>query len=213
MPHQLLKKIIGILASVFIISVAYYGTFLPLKKSQSFISALRNLRSATSLQEFERILSEPLGIPSPIGQEELVRNSANVALSIVQQNNKPEIISAVVDYVEEKFAPLIARGTGMSFEQNLYILATINQLAFAKTGQANYFLAAKKYYSRGLELGPKRPQFLYGMFDVYRTEGNVEASKAIAAQILSQWPDDERTREGLQKFLDFIAAQEKATNK
>jgi hypothetical protein len=207
--NSALKKILAVLAAVFILSVAYYGSYLPLRKSQAFIDALRNLRSAKSLAEFEQTISTPLDMPSPIGQEELVRNSANVILGLVRQNDKPEIIAEVVSYIENYYKPVIDRGVGMSFEQNLYILGAINEMAFVKTKDVKYFAAAKKYYSEGLGLGPKRPQFLYGMFDIYRIEGNVDGVKAIAGQILSQWPGDDSIKQGLSSFLSQVLTNRK----
>ncbi|MEK7195612.1 MAG: hypothetical protein AAB655_02875 [Patescibacteria group bacterium] len=201
---NLTRKIIGVLICVFILSIAYYGTYLPLKKSRSFIEAMKSMRYAKSVDDFKSIASVPLDIPSPIGQEELVRNIANAALNLVQRTDDTAIINAVMDFIEERYRPVIDRGRGMSFEQNLYILGAMNETAFVKTKEKKYFDAAKIYYSMGLELGPKRPQFLYGMFDIYRLEGNVDGAKGIAERILSQWPNDARIGEGLNDFLAKI---------
>ncbi|MBU6500527.1 MAG: hypothetical protein KGJ89_03685 [Patescibacteria group bacterium] len=198
------KKVIGILVSVFILSIAYYGTYLPLRKSQAFIDSLKNLNSVNSLTAIEQELSGPLNMPSPIGKEELVRNVANIFLSSLQQNNDPKAIDEIVGYVEKNFQPIVDYGRGMSFEQNMYILGAINEFAFVKTHDAKFLEASQRYYERGLELGPNRPQFLYGMFDIYRIEGNVEGAKTIASKILSQWPDDTRTQEGLAQFLSTV---------
>jgi hypothetical protein len=210
---QPLKKIVAVLIVVFIFSIAYYGNFLPLRMSQTFIDTLRGLQAIKSLQGFEDSVSVPLDIPSPIGKEELVRNVASVVMNLVQQNDKPEVIAEVIKFLDHYYDPIIARGVGMSFEQNLYVLGTINQFAFVKTNDVNYFKKAKQYYEQGLALGPNRPQFLYGVFDIYRTEGNVEKSKEVADKILTQWPDDQRIRDGLAKFLDFIAHQPTSTGK
>lgn len=204
MKNTLIKKIIGVLAVAFILSVAFYGTFLPMRKSQLFIQTMKNLKSAKSLTELEDAISVPLDATSPIGQEELVRNSTNIFLNLVQQNDRPEVIAELINYAEKYYNPIIERGRGMSFEQNLYLLGALNESAFIKTRDPKYLAASKRYYLQGLELGPKRPQFLYGMFDVYRTEGNIEGAKKIADQLLSQWPDDERAKKGLQDFFDYL---------
>jgi hypothetical protein len=90
----------------------------------------------------------------------------------------------------------------MSFGQNLYLLGALNEVALVKTRDPKYLVAAKRYFLMGLERGPKRPQFLYGMFDVYRAEGDVVKTQEIANQILAQWPTDERTRQALAEFLE-----------
>ena len=207
MNHSIMKKAIGVLIAVFILSVSFYGSFLPMRKSQIFISAMQYLKSVKSVSDLKDVLDAPLAAPSPIGQEELVRTATNVVLNLVQQNDKPEIIAELVNYVEKYYRPIAERGRGMSFEQNLYLLGALNETAYIKTNDIRYLQVAKGYYLKGLELGPKRPQFLYGMFDVYRTEGDVNNAKAVAGQILSQWPGDERASRGLQDFLDYVQAQ------
>lgn len=209
MNNPLTKKSIGVLTTAFILSVAFYGTFLPMRKSQMFIGVMQNLRSQNlrslrSIVDFENALSVPLDAFSPVGQEELVRDTTSIILGLVQQNDEPEVINELMSYAEKYSAPIVERGRGMGFEQNLYLLGALNKAAFLKTKDVKYLQAAHKYYSQGLDLGPKRPQFLYGMFDIYRVEGNVEGAKAIANQILSQWPNDERVSKGLQEFLDYV---------
>jgi hypothetical protein len=201
-----LKKVIAVLVAAFILSIAYYGTYLPLHKSQSFIVALRSLRPGQQVQDFEDTMSAVFEIPSPVGQEELVRNTANIVLNIIQQTNDPKIISRAIAFIENHYQPIIDRDRGMSFEQNLFILGTINEIAFSKTRDVRFLEKSAKFYARGLELGPKRPQFLYGMFDIHRITGNVDGAKKIAAQILDQWPWDARTRDGLEAFLKLVAA-------
>lgn len=201
-----LKKIIGVLLAAFIVSIAYYGTYLPFMKSEAFISALQKMRGLSSLTEIEKTISAPINISSPIGQEELVRNSANFFLDSLRQNSDPKIIGEIVRYVESNYQPITDYGRGMSYEQNMYILGAINEFAFVKTHDPKFLEDSQGYYSEGLRLGPKRPQFLYGMFDIYRIEGNVDGAKQIAAQILSQWPTDARTSEGLAQFLATVAS-------
>lgn len=202
-----IKKVVGIALALCILGIAYYGSYLPLKKSKAFIQTLRSLSTARSFGDFTKAMSIPLNIPSPIGQEELVRNLGNIVLGVVERSGSPpELIAGSIEYLESYYRPIIERGRGMSFSQNLYLLGVTNQLAFANTKQIKYFEAAKRYYEDGLRLGPGRPQFLYGVFDIYRTENNVPRAKQVGEQILSQWPQDERARRGLEDFLKTRSA-------
>ncbi|RJQ29470.1 hypothetical protein C4571_01340 [Candidatus Parcubacteria bacterium] len=200
--NKTLKGVIAVILSLITLCVLYYGSYLPFKKSRAFISTLRELGAAKSFQEFTEKLSVPLDMPSPIGQEELVRNAGSAVLNIVIGNgaNNPALVAAAVKYLEDYYSPIIESGSGMSFEQNLYILGLVNQVAFEHTRDPRYFDAAKRYYSQGLALGPRRPQFLYGIFDIYRVEGNLEKVRETANQILAQWPGDEKIR----KFLEEL---------
>lgn len=204
-----MKKVISVVASAVLMLLAYYGSYLPLRKSQFFISAMEDIRSVTSVQEFEDRFSVPLNAPSPIGQEELVRNFANFALSTVQRAKRPELGRAISKYVDAYYAPIIARGRGMSFNQNLYVLGAWNEVVYVQTRDPAYLTQAKKYFEQSLELGPFRPQALYGLFDIYRLAGDAAGATAIGQRILDQWPTDARTAQALKAFL--AAQQPKGT--
>lgn len=200
-PHL---KIFGVIAIGFLIFAAYYGSYLPMRKSQIFINSLRSIRSVSSLEEIEKIISVSLDRPSPVGQEELVRNFTNVALDLASRTDDPTVVFQIMDFVEGYFGPIIKREKGMSFGQDLYLLGALNEVAFLKTKDQKYFERSKFYFEKGHELGPRRPQPLYGLLDIYRIEGNVQKVQETANQILSQWPDDERTKLVLADFLARI---------
>ena len=170
----------------------------------------------TSVAEVEQAFEIPFSIPSPIGHEEIVRHFSSLILSTVQRFG-PEQTSATVELVNhavESFRPNLDRQRGMSFNQNLYVLGSLNQVAFLQTKDAKYLEEAKKYYLLGHELSPKRPQFLYGLFDLYRIEGDVEKTTEVTNQILSLWPNDERTKKLFGEFLTSkgISTTTKKTN-
>src|ERR1700722_6844005 len=185
------KKIIAIVVSVVILAFSYYGSYLPLRKAEIFIATLQGLQTTppTSLQDLETRLSVPLDYPSPIGQEELVRNTANSVLNFVQQSPNATSTDALVSFMMDYYNPILVRGKGMSFGQDLYLVGAVNEIAFAQTGQSDFLSTAQQYYEEGEALGPNRPQPLYGLFDVYRAEGNVASTTAIADTIIKNWND------------------------
>lgn len=198
------SKIFGIVAVGFLIFTAYYGSYLPMRKSQIFIGSLRSIQSAGSLDEMKKIVSASFDLRSPIGQEELVRNFTNIALDLTNKNSDPAIISQIINFVDGYYGPIIERGKGMSFGQDLYLLGALNEVAFLKTKDQSYFVKSKFYFEKAHELGPERPQPLYGLLDIYRIEGNVQKVQETAGQILSQWPSDERTKAALDDFLERV---------
>lgn len=205
-----LKKLIAVVFSGFILFLMYYGSYLPLRKSRIFISSLRNIGSVRSPQDLAEVLTPPLEAPSPIGQEELVRNISNLILDMTRQGASGEFLAQSLDFLEQYYAPIINRGKGMSFEQNLYLLGTLNEYAFLQTKNPKYFLAAKTYYLKGYELGPKRPQFLYGLFDIYRFEKNIPELDKVKNQIMAQWPDDARTKQVYDQYMQELAKEKTA---
>ncbi|MBM3256805.1 MAG: tetratricopeptide repeat protein [Candidatus Liptonbacteria bacterium] len=208
-----IKKVISIIAVLFLAFIAYYGSYLPYEKSHSFIRTVRGMNGARSLEEFKDLFRVPLDIPSPIGQEELVRNMASEVASFISQgSSSAEIEEELVYFVEEYFNPIVAREKGMSFEQDLYILSTLRRILFNHTKKAGHLDAAEKYFLKGLELGPRRPQFLYGLLDVYLIRRDAERSKLLADQIYAQWPSDNRVAELLKAIEAGVITSSTATS-
>ena len=201
------KKVIAVVVSIAILSIAYYGSYRPLRKAQSFIATLQSLQSspASSLTDLENRLSVPLDYASPIGQEELVRNAANSVLTFVQNSQNATATVELVNYITSYYNPIISQGKGMSFGQDLYLMGAINELSFAHTGIVGFLQAAQTYYEEANQLGPDRPQALYGLFDVYRAEGNVPKATAVAQHILKNWPGDQNVQAALAAFLTQAA--------
>ena len=186
------KQVIAVVVSILVAGVAVYGSYFPMRKAEIFIATLQGLQAqpVSSLNELESRLAVPLDYTSPIGQEELVRNTANNILGFISQGADPTSTAVLVSFLNSYYAPIIARGKGMSFGQDLYLMGAINETAYAHTGNPAYLAAAQKYYEEGVAFGPNRPQALYGLFDVYHAEGNVASSTAIGERILSNWPTD-----------------------
>ena len=199
MPESL-KQIISITVVLIVVFVAYYGTYLPYQKSHAFIVTLGS--KIESLATFKEKFSEVLDVPSPIGQPEIMRNITNTALSVLDQLNDAEAIQSVVSYIEGRHRPLTVGNRGMSFLQDLYVLGTMNELAFVKTQELRYAEAAKKYFLEGYAVNPTRPQFAYALFDIYRIENNVEKAKEMAEHILKLWPTEEKIPKLLEDFLN-----------
>jgi hypothetical protein len=189
---QTIKELTAVISVAFLLFVAWYGSYLPMRKAQIYIGTLKNMQTnpITSLTDLENRLSVPLNYPSPVGQEELVRNMASSVLGFVQQTNDATSTAQLINFTEKYFDPLIARGKGMSFSQDVYLMGIINEIAYTKTGNPKYLSDAQRYYTEAVEIGPNRPQGLYGLFDVYNIEKNIPAAKAIGEKILHNWPMD-----------------------
>jgi hypothetical protein len=178
-----------------------------MRKAEIFIATLKGLQSSpvSSLSELRQRFSVPLDYPSPVGQEELVRNTANNILSFISSGGDATSTAFLVSFLNSYYDPIIAQGKGMSFGQDLYLLGAINETAYAHIGNPTYLMAAQKYYEEAEALGPNRPQSLYGLFDIYRAEGNVASTTVIANKIMANWPTDTTIMPGLQAFLKVAA--------
>jgi hypothetical protein len=205
MEDRTYQRVIAIIIVAAIFGIAIYGSYLPMRKAQMFIATLQALQTqqgqATSLQDLENKLSVPLDYPSPIGQEELVRNMANSVLSFVQQGGDATSTATLIAYLNSYYDPILNAGKGMSFGQDLYLEGAINEIAFAETGDPTYLTAAQKWYSEGETLGPNRPQPLYGLFDVYRAEGDTADAVSVGTTILHNWPTDTNIQQAMASLL------------
>jgi tetratricopeptide (TPR) repeat protein len=181
----------------------FYGSYLPYKKSKTFIDSLNQLKTTQikSFEQLDNIVSSSLKINSPIGQEELVRQFLGIFTGFISQNENPEVIDVLVKYIKTYSDPILNRGKGLSFNQDLYLATNLYLNAYEKTKDQKYLDEAKKYAELSYSLGPKRPQVLYSLFDIYRLENNMEKAKEIGNQILTYWPDDENVKEAYDELL------------
>jgi hypothetical protein len=209
------KITIAVVLSTCILFVAVYGSYLPMEKAQIFIGTLQGFQTQppTSLQDLETRISAGLDYPSPIGQEELVRNTANSVLGLIQRGTDATTTAQLVSFLNGYYNPILVRGRGMSFGQDVYLEGAINEVAFAQTGQPNYLENSLQYYREGNALGPDRPQPLYGLFDVYRAMGNATNTMVIAQKILTNWPTDSNLRQAFAQFLVSMKSQQAGVNK
>ncbi len=207
MEDRTYKITIAVVISAIVIGVSFYGTYLPLRKSQVFINTLESFSTTpvSSIKDLEDRVAVPFDYSAPIGQEELVRNFAGNVLQFAQQAD-PTSTAELISFLNIYFKPILDRGKGMSFGQDLYLAGAINDVAYSRTGNPVFLADAFKYYLEGKALGPNRPQILYGLFDVYRAAGDVTNTKAIAQTILQNWPNDPRVGGDLQSFLAASAA-------
>lgn len=200
------KGTIAVVIAACIAGVSIYGSYLPMRKAQSYIGALQSFQTQppTSLQDLEGRLQPALDAPSPIGQEELVRNTANSVLGLVQHGLDATDTTQLMDFLNSYYDPILAAGKGMSFGQDLYLEGAVNEIAFSQTGNPTYLIQAQHYYQEGHQLGPVRPQPLYGLFDVYRAEGDVTSTETVANEILTNWPTDPSIQAALNQFLTSV---------
>jgi len=201
MPRQI-RQLISLALAVMLALIAVYGTFQPLYKSWLFRQAYEERRTIQTSGQLITRLSEPLDMPSPIGQAELVQGAATAVLSYLQsEGTSRDVAIELVDFLIPYFEPIYERGRGIGYSRNLYFMGTIHVFVYRRTGLALYLTGAENLFLRGLEASPMRPQFLSGLFEVYRLAGDTEKVKMVASVILMQWPDDQRTRTTLAEYL------------
>src|SRR3989338_7256236 len=104
MNHQI-KKVIAASATIFILFIGYYGSYLPMRKSMAYIEAMKSTSKIKTIGDFKSTFDIPLKYPSPIGQEELVRSMANTTNGSIQGVSDPRIVDELMSYTEKYFEP------------------------------------------------------------------------------------------------------------
>lgn len=200
--NPLFKKIVIVMVIVIIVIAIYFGSFLPLRKSQSLVRAMRSVGAARTVDDLEKILSQSLDFYSPVGQDESMRQVATLISDVLtrQKDFPREIADELLNFSVKYFNPVIESGYGGNLSRNFVILGQIYQVAGFRYNDSAYFEKAVDYYKQGLIYSPNRPQFLYNLFNIYLNQKNFASAKEIGEQITRYWPNDNKIKEELNKI-------------
>lgn len=193
------KKTIAVGFAVFAAFFLVYGTYLPLRKSRLYISALQTANKATSLQDFMVPYMTAFEAVSPIGQEEIVRNFANTvgAIATNAKGADPTLIRALGASMDRYSLPLIEERSGLSQAQSFYTFGATYRALDQGDDTTNFRERYHTLLLRGLELSPNRPQFLYGLFDYELHFGSNAEARKYGELILKYWPDDKQVQRAM----------------
>jgi len=185
------KKIISLFSVVVTIFLMYFGSYLPFKKSQLLIDSMMNWQSQKirTLQDFFDNFNKSLNFFSPVGQEESIKILGEQIFPLIQNKPPATIARALVDYLDEEFNRLPEKSS-LGYNQNLLVVASTHEINWFSYKEKKDFELAQRYFLKGLEKSPKRPQFLYGLFELYRLSNLDAQAKLIGEEILKYWPED-----------------------
>ena len=77
-------------------------------------------------------------------------------------------------------------------------MGIIYQTAWLLYRDGDYAATAEELYLNGLEVSPDRPQFLYGLFDLYLSGGREKEALEVGKEIARLWPTDSSVRQRIQ---------------
>lgn len=200
MTSTFLSKLIAVLLFLVIFISWYYGTYLPFRKSQLLILSIQGASAAKSLLDFKDAFSAALDFNSPVGQSESVKHMVNTVFNVVSQLNIPaEGLTDIIGFAEKYSQPILEAKQGDGLTQQFYVVGDLYRAAALKYKNPEYLKKAEEIYKEGLVLSPKRPQFLYGLLQVYLEENNVEGANEIMKKILEYWPNDPEIQKMIKK--------------
>ena len=202
MIDPLIKKTLSILASAVVVVFLYFGAYLPYEKSQKLISSIGNIQNGASLEGYEKAFSSVLDFYSPVGQEESVKQLGNTTLSILssQKNLPKNIAEELLKFNLKYFEPLINDSRGGNASQNILVVGQIYHTLALNYNDLNYLNIAIDYYQKGLVNSPRRPQFLYSLFEAYQAKRDYNLAIKTGEEILKQWPSDMKVKQVVEEM-------------
>ncbi len=186
----------SVLAPILVILAAiglYLGAYLPYAKGGMFISALQQASQAQTLQGLEDAFNSALNFYSPVGQQETERYVGDQIVNILGQKGiTPQISQSLTDYLDRMIHVDHPTDRGLDFTQEYLLLANAHQINWTTTKNPSEFALAEKYYEEGLQISPVRPQFLYGLLQLYLNDGDAAQALQVAEKIHALWPTDDQ---------------------
>jgi len=189
MAFKLLKNISIFLLIIVMILMIYLGVYLPYQKASLYIKAYRAAATVRSFPEFQKVFDEVLNFYSPVGQAEVVKFLSNEILNMVQSKDMPkEIAMLLAGYVEREFWKLRNGRPYPGSNQQLAILGDLRHFIGVEYNDIDSLKMAERYYIQILDLSPRRPQALFGLYNLYDNVGDKKAAAEILKEIFYYWP-------------------------
>lgn len=190
------KQFVIIALIILAILSIIFGSYLPLIKSQKYISALRAGSQVTSVEQFKANFDNPIKFYSPIGDEEVIKFLTNDILQIITQEKQSEPVSRILAEYTEPYL----------FQNNvrhMIVGAEYYLVLWQKSGKEEDYQKSEEYFKKARDIGPKLPPVLYGMLNLYQIRGDAQKVQEIKEVILKYWPEDE----GIKQLQSQIPAQ------
>ena len=186
----LLKKIVIVAAIVAVAVGLYLGAYLPYKKAKAFISTVRSLQAVRSVDELKTRFDNVLGIDSPVAEDEAIGFVVDQLTNIIRSRPPEEVGESIINYAEEVTHPVLVNSRSPELTRMILKMGIVYQTAWSVYENEVYAKAAEDLYLKGLEISPNRPQFLYGLFDLYFSKNDTGKAVEIGREIIRFWPTD-----------------------
>ena len=189
--EKIIRSILAPLGILLAFLAFVFGSFLPLRKAQLFIRALHSTGEVRTLNDYINNFDEALRYYSPIGQSENTRFLLNQILQIIseQSGDVSNVLTAYADEVMRLDDSSNSR-SALNYTQKLSMIGNIYEVNFRNNKKRADYDTAKAFFEKGLALSPNRPQFLYGLLQLYVNSGNASQALPIAEKIHALWPTD-----------------------
>jgi len=166
----------------------YFGAFLPLQKSQGYISTFRAFQKEPTLLGLEEGFTALFESRSPVGQEESLRFFGGVLQSLLNKEVPEEGVRELVRFYTDAVAKYERVPNALNYPQLLLTLGGMHGALWGLYGDEAAYQAAELLYQEGLVESPNRPQFLIALRDLYASHGEKDKANQLTATIRGFWP-------------------------
>lgn len=185
---DILRKTAAIGAVILLLFLIYLGSYLPFRKASLFIQTLRSFNTVKSLEDLEKRLDRLFDFYSPVGDEEVLRFLTTEFVKVMQGNLPQPLAAFLVGYTENRYLEYVSSRVNVNVVKLIVQLAQLRTVYGLKYQDSQSLAAAEKYYKEGLKLSPRRPEYLFGLYDLYRTVGRLQEAAELGKEILIYWP-------------------------
>lgn len=148
------KVSVGVVGLISLIILGFiFSIYFPLRKAILFNNALAKVAMISSVAEFQSTFQPALRAYSPYGQDEILKMMGGVVIDLLQKNPSPEVAHALVQFLDEEYQSVLARGRGNVFAENYFIIGRAHELAGERE-------VAARYYQEALTRWPRRVDFV-----------------------------------------------------
>ncbi|MGC9610780.1 MAG: tetratricopeptide repeat protein [Minisyncoccia bacterium] len=195
--RNLTKYVIAPALVVLSVLSLVFGEYLPFEKSKQLIISLNQAGNSTTLKDFEDTFNRVFDFYSPIGQPESIRFFGSQITGYLSHEIPIDLSQGLTNYTDKVFqASENSVGfKGLNYTQTQLMLANVHYLNWVNAKNKADFDKTEEYYKEVVKLSPNRPQALYGLFQLYYSNKDVDNTLSMADKILSVWPDNQKLKD------------------
>ncbi len=174
----------ALIGSILALLAIYFGAILPYVKASRYIAAETTANSISDERDFENHFNYALQFYSPIGGEELPKYLSSDITSLLPRLASPDsepVARALVNYIE----PYLWQND----VRHLIVIAQMHYILLRNFHRVEDFKAVETAFNQAHEIGPKLPQPLFGLYQLYTDAKQTAAADTEKAEILKLWPD------------------------
>ncbi len=172
----------SIVAIIFILIGAYYGTMLPYAKAAKYIDVESAKYQVTTEPQLEDLFRQVLDFKSPVGDEEAPKFLSSDVISVVDQlkTDSPDahaITNFIIPYLwTDDIRHLLIRGQ-------------LRTMLWQNFHQSADYQDAVATLTKAHDIAPDLPQPMFGLAALYQSAGDRADLLKMEEEILALWPD------------------------